>query len=80
MQWPVRPWQLWNEVLVMPIFEYKCLECDNKFEELVLRSDSAVNCPQCKSSDVTKLVSAFSSASASGDSGKLPACGKSGFG
>jgi putative FmdB family regulatory protein len=64
----------------MPMFEYKCLECDNKFEELVKHSDTAVNCPHCKSVDVKKLVSAFSSSSNSGGSGNSPGCGKSGFG
>lgn len=64
----------------MPMYEYICLECDNKFEELVMRSDTVVNCPLCKSADVKKLVSAFSSSSTAGGSGKTPACGKSGFG
>lgn len=65
----------------MPMFEYKCLECDNKFEELVMRSDMAVNCPSCKSADVQKLVSAFSSSSTpSGGSCNTSSCGKSSYG
>jgi len=64
----------------MPMFEYICLECDNKFEELVLRGDTVVNCPLCKSADVKKLVSAFSSSSNSGGSGDSSGSGNSGFG
>ncbi len=64
----------------MPMFEYICLECDNKFEELVMRSDTVVNCPLCKSADVKKMVSAFSSSSTSGGSNDSSSCGKSSFG
>jgi len=65
----------------MPMFEYICLECDNKFEELVMRSDMAVNCPQCKSAKVKKQVSAFSSSSIpGGGSCDSSSCGKSSHG
>ncbi|MCP4704567.1 MAG: zinc ribbon domain-containing protein [candidate division Zixibacteria bacterium] len=68
----------------MPMFEFLCLECDNKFEELVLRSDITIHCPQCKSNDLKKLVSGFSSTSTTsstvGGSCDPSSCGKSGFG
>ena len=45
----------------MPIFEYKCQECDNEFERLVFRSDEAgIECPSCSSGHVVKKMSAAS--------------------
>ena len=43
----------------MPIFEYSCNGCGNTFELLVNRHDDTVQCPNCGSSDVEKLFSAF---------------------
>lgn len=45
----------------MPIFEFSCEKCDNRFEK-VQQSDSALNviCPTCGSADVKKEISAFS--------------------
>lgn len=40
----------------MPIFDFRCKECGNNFELLVL-GPTAYECPQCGSSDVDKLVS-----------------------
>ncbi|MBN1635012.1 MAG: zinc ribbon domain-containing protein [Deltaproteobacteria bacterium] len=41
----------------MPIYEYKCLQCDHQFEKLQKFSDSLItNCPKC-SGPVKKLVS-----------------------
>ena len=41
----------------MPIYEYRCSECDSGFEVLV-RGNNAVSCPHCGSSAVEKLLSA----------------------
>jgi putative FmdB family regulatory protein len=47
----------------MPIFEYKCSDCETKFE--VLHKSSAnkddVSCPKCNSTKNKKLFSSFSS-------------------
>ena len=47
----------------MPIFEYKCSDCDTKFE--VLHKSTAkqddVSCPNCNSIKNRKLFSSFSS-------------------
>lgn len=45
----------------MPIFEYRCASCDEKFEELVLsRSQtSKVECPRCGGTEVKPLISLF---------------------
>lgn len=31
----------------MPIFEYLCEDCGNKFEKLVRNGGNGVNCPSC---------------------------------
>ena len=40
----------------MPIFEYSCRKCKNKFEELV-RGKEKPACPKCESKDLEKLLS-----------------------
>ena len=42
----------------MPIFEYVCGKCDNRFETLV-RNGSTVECPSCSSTKVEKQLSVF---------------------
>lgn len=42
----------------MPIFEYKCKECGNRFEVLV-RGKERVSCPECSSRKLSKLFSTF---------------------
>ena len=58
----------------MPIFEYRCSDCNEVFEELVLgRREARVECPQCGQTHVKQLVSRFAAqtssknASSSGD-------------
>ena len=41
----------------MPIYEYECCNCCECFEKLVFRSDEAVSCPKCESSNVHKMMS-----------------------
>ncbi|MBN2382693.1 zinc ribbon domain-containing protein [bacterium] len=43
----------------MPIYEYSCLKCDTKFEKLVLKSDTPIECPKCHAAETKKLFSAF---------------------
>ncbi|QTA78204.1 Zinc ribbon domain-containing protein [Desulfonema limicola] len=43
----------------MPIYEYQCKKCNSRFERLVLGFDESLpECPECRSSDVNKLMSA----------------------
>ncbi len=45
----------------MPIYEYKCTECQHRLEKLQKMSDDALkDCPECGKSTLTKLVSAAS--------------------
>jgi putative FmdB family regulatory protein len=59
----------------MPIFEYKCDDCDTKFEKLVRRADEKVLCPQCGESHLTTQYSTFA-ARANGKSAEaaMPSC------
>ena len=43
----------------MPIYEYRCTECGEEFQELILsRADQQnIKCRACGSADVTKLMS-----------------------
>ncbi|ARE40427.1 Reverse gyrase [Rhodovulum sp. P5] len=42
----------------MPIYNYRCNACEAEFELLVrLSSDTAPTCPECDSSDLTRMVS-----------------------
>jgi len=66
----------------MPIFEFRCLECGEVFEELVLGSNAEVFCKKCHSCSLEKLISAVSFKSggaftpASGSSGCTGCSGK----
>ncbi|NLJ85589.1 MAG: zinc ribbon domain-containing protein [Firmicutes bacterium] len=42
----------------MPLREFQCKNCGEQFEELV-RSDTKVTCPKCKSEEVHGLLSVF---------------------
>jgi putative FmdB family regulatory protein len=46
----------------MPLYEYRCQKCGKSFEKLrrMQDADSETECPECQSSDVERLLSAFS--------------------
>jgi putative FmdB family regulatory protein len=46
----------------MPLYEYRCQKCGKSFEKLrrMQDADSETECPECRSSDVERLLSAFS--------------------
>ena len=54
----------------MPIFEYKCGQCNSKFEILHKSSvnQEEVSCPNCNSKENKKLLSSFSAAGFSSSS------------
>ena len=41
----------------MPIFEYRCSECGDEFEHLVLHSAPAPGCPSFGSQNIEKMMS-----------------------
>jgi putative FmdB family regulatory protein len=54
----------------MPLFEFVCSQCGNRFEELV-RSASLIEgvvCPNCSSTEIKKKVSTFASKISGGGS------------
>ena len=55
----------------MPMFEYVCRDCGERFEELVATGldGLGVSCPECGSEKVQKLVSRFASTGVSTDGG-----------
>jgi len=63
----------------MPIYEYRCKECGEKFEKLVRfsTSTSEIECPKCGGRKVEKLISAFSTRAPSTTAAYVSACATS---
>ncbi len=57
----------------MPIYEYHCRQCGERFEKLVKLSTktSEIECPRCGAQRVEKIVSLF------GTTGSAPSGGRS---
>jgi putative FmdB family regulatory protein len=67
----------------MPIYEYVCGECEERFEKLVRAWGEVVACPSCRSEDVEKQLSSFAFAGADGfrpSGGGGCGCGRGGCG
>lgn len=67
----------------MPIYEYQCTECENKFERFVrsMNAQEEIMCPQCGSTKVEKAFSVFGVGGSSNGSGSSAAsCAPSGGG
>jgi putative FmdB family regulatory protein len=45
----------------MPMFDFRCDDCNKSFEELVRRDYKEVPCPRCGSTKTQRLLSTFSS-------------------
>lgn len=43
----------------MPLFEFKCENCENTFEELLSDKSEQVRCPNCNSKNVKRMMSTF---------------------
>ncbi len=43
----------------MPLYEFRCLKCNECFEFLVMKSDDQLEmrCPECKSEDFERVLS-----------------------
>jgi putative FmdB family regulatory protein len=44
----------------MPIYEYRCMKCNNEFEYLVIGNDKDISCPACDGKKVRRKMSACS--------------------
>ena len=68
----------------MPIYEYVCLKCNEKFSlfRSMNASEHEIGCPKCSSAEVKKIISSFccSSGSAGGSGSGFPSSGFSGGG
>ena len=59
----------------MPIYEYKCEECGERFDFLAKRlSERPETCPQCGATTLKKKLSMFSAKVASGSGGGTSGC------
>lgn len=61
----------------MPIYEYRCNQCEREFEKYVQSAQAAVACPGCQSARVTRRLSVVGMRSASAPA---PVAGMSGGG
>jgi putative FmdB family regulatory protein len=52
----------------MPIYEYRCESCTERFEELVRRPGETVVCPQCGGTEAERLLSVFAAVGSGGSS------------
>jgi putative FmdB family regulatory protein len=43
----------------VPIYEYRCAQCEERFEELVQAATEPPPCPACGSVEVARLFSGF---------------------
>ncbi|MBP8645218.1 MAG: zinc ribbon domain-containing protein [Syntrophobacteraceae bacterium] len=57
----------------MPIYEYRCKQCNNAFEVLVrsTEEESILRCPACEHREIERLLSSFSRPCAVGSSLKV---------
>ncbi len=63
----------------MPIYEYRCGHCGERFEKLVRSDDKEpVRCPHCESSEVQKVISRLSAIRASLFGGRGGSCAPTG--
>jgi len=64
----------------MPIYEYECSVCGNRFEELVYSTDErdATKCPKCGSQDAKRAMSAFATMGSSRSAAPASSCAPSG--
>ena len=56
----------------MPIYEFKCLKCNNFFELLFIGADeqAEIKCPKCQSEEFERVLSTSSFAMGSGSNNK----------
>ena len=68
----------------MPIYEYRCDECETEFEKLVRAFREEVSCPDCGSAAVERRLSTFAFASSGNEPrpsrGGRCGCGRGGCG
>jgi putative FmdB family regulatory protein len=43
----------------MPIYDYECQDCKERFEALILKNSPPPTCPACQSAKLEQLISLF---------------------
>jgi putative FmdB family regulatory protein len=61
----------------MPIYEYVCEDCNERFEKIVINKQQEISCPKCASKKAAIQLSVFATASGASSS---PSGGFSGGG
>ncbi|HEY6421556.1 MAG TPA: zinc ribbon domain-containing protein [Candidatus Binataceae bacterium] len=51
----------------MPIYEYRCTDCDRSFEALVCAGREDAECPGCHGSHLVREMSVFAARGGNGD-------------
>jgi putative FmdB family regulatory protein len=60
----------------MPLYEYKCSKCGEKFEKLTSFANShEMECPKCGSKETQKLIGSFATMGGSSTRSTASSCG-----
>ncbi len=69
----------------MPIYEYQCKKCGDKFEKLIrsMSEEPKVDCPKCGSGQTARALSVFAvgaegAGKSAGAAPEMPMCGRCG--
>jgi putative FmdB family regulatory protein len=62
----------------MPIYEYRCSNCDRSFEAFVRSGDDGAQCPHCHGSKLTREMSTFAARASDGAGAVASAMANSG--
>jgi len=57
----------------MPIYEFRCAECERSFEALVRAGDDGVRCPKCNGAKLSRELSTFAARTAASNGAALAA-------
>jgi len=57
----------------MPIYDYRCTDCDERYDQLVRRAEDVVACPSCGSEHSERLLSVFAGIGTSSKASSSPA-------
>jgi putative FmdB family regulatory protein len=60
----------------MPLYEYECGRCGQRFERLVSISKArqGTDCPNCRSRSVRRLMSVFATVGGKSEASECPTC------
>jgi putative FmdB family regulatory protein len=56
----------------MPIYDYRCTDCDERYDQLVRRAEDVVACQSCGSEHSERLLSVFAGIGTGGKPASTP--------